>query len=72
MTRDDLLETIDLLDQLAHMMFMATRGTTQEDAAREISERIGKLNRRVGSDGAAAMMDFVGGPGDVEFPAAKG
>ena len=70
MRRDDLLETIDLLDQLAHMMFMATRGTTQEDAAREISDRIGKLNQRIGSDGAA-LMDFAGEDGVVEFPAGR-
>lgn len=71
MTRGDLLETIDLLDQLAHVMFMATRGTTQEDAAREISDRIGKLNQRVGSDGAGALMDFAGEPDGVDFPARR-
>jgi hypothetical protein len=57
--RDDFLETIDLLDQLAHMMFIATRGTTHEVKAREISDRIGKLNQRVGSDSVAALMEIV-------------
>ncbi len=59
MKRDDLLEAIDLLDQLAHMMFMATRGTSQEVKAREISDRIGKLNQRVGSDSVSALMEIV-------------
>ena len=70
MRRDDLLETIDLLDQLAHVMFMATRGTTQEDRAREISDRIGKLNQRMGSD-VSALMDIAGEANVVEFPAKR-
>ena len=68
MKRDEFLEAIDLLDQLAHVMFMSTRGTAWEGKARDISDRIGKLNQRVGTDGVAAQMELVGGPNGAKFP----
>ncbi|RBP16216.1 hypothetical protein DFR50_106178 [Roseiarcus fermentans] len=68
MKRDDLLEAIDLLDQLAHVTFMATRGTIHEVRAREISDRIGKFSQRVGADGAGRMMERASEPDAVEFP----
>ncbi len=68
MKRDEFLEAIDLLDQLAHVMFMSTRGTAWEGKARDISDRIGKLNQRVGTDGVAALMDILDGADGARFP----
>ena len=71
MKRDDLLEAIDLLDQLAHTFFMTTRGTTHEDKARGISDRIGKLNQRLGTDAIAALREIVDPPNVVDIPPRK-
>ena len=68
MRRDDLLEAIDLLDQLAHVLFMTTRGTTHEDKARDISDRIGRFNQRVGADAIAELAEIAGQGTILEFP----
>ena len=60
MKRDDCLEAIDCLDQLGHAFVMATRGTAHEALAREVGDRIGRLNQRVGKDGLAALIEIVG------------
>ena len=49
-------------------MFMSTRGTAWEGKARDISDRIGKLNQRVGTDGVAALMDILDGADVARFP----
>lgn len=59
LNRDNLLEAIDLLDQLAYIMFMTTRGTAYEDKARDVSDRIGKLNQRIGVDGIAELTEII-------------
>ena len=68
MRRDDLLEAIDLLDQLAHVLFMTTRGTAHEDKARDISDRIGRLNQRVGADAIAELAEIADEGTILEFP----
>ena len=68
MRRDDLLEAMDLLDQLAHVVYMTTRGTAHEDKARDISDRIGKLNQRVGADAISELTAIVDPRNVLDFP----